>query len=96
MIKPNKLKVGDEIRIIAPSRSMYFMKPDRLQNAKNKLEELGFKISFSKNINKYDILKSSSIESRINDIHEGPLMIKILVEFSLVMVVIHQMNCWII
>ena len=66
-----KLKIGDEIRVIAPSRSMYFLKPEKLLKAKQKLEELGFKISFAKNVNEYDIFKISSIKSRVEDIHNA-------------------------
>ncbi len=67
----NKLKHGDEIRIIAPSRSMYFMKPEKLLKARQKLEDLGFKISFGKNVNEYDLFKTSSIKSRVEDIHNA-------------------------
>lgn len=35
---PEKLKVGDEIRIIAPSRSLKVLREDIILAAKNKLE----------------------------------------------------------
>jgi len=71
MITPQKLKIGDEIRIIAPSRSLSLLSDENLKLAKTKLENLGFKITFSKNCKESDIFLSSSIQSRIDDIHEA-------------------------
>jgi len=71
MIIPSKLKVGDEIRIIAPSRSMSLLSEENRNLAKTKLESLGFKVTFSKNCMESDMFVSSSIKSRINDIHEA-------------------------
>ena len=45
---PEKLKKGDEIRVIAPARSMVILGEDCIQIAKNRLEELGFKVTFGK------------------------------------------------
>ena len=72
-IIPEKLKVGDEIRIIAPSRSLKVLKEDIIEIATKKLEEKGFKVSFSKNAMKYqnENFKCASIEDRINDLHEA-------------------------
>ncbi len=71
MIIPQKLKIGDEIRIIAPSRSLSLLSEENINLAKTKLENLGFKITFSKNCKESDIFLSSSIQSRIYDIHEA-------------------------
>lgn len=67
---PEKLKVGDEIRIIAPSRSLKVLREDIILAAKNKLEELGFNVSFSKNSMKYENedFKCAKIEDRVEDI----------------------------
>ena len=72
-IIPKKLKVGDEIRIIAPSRSLKVLEEDIIENATKKLEENGFKVSFSKNVMKYqsENFKCASIEDRIEDLHEA-------------------------
>ena len=72
-IVPNKLKIGDEIRIIAPSRSMSILNEDTIQNAKRKLEKIGFKVTFGKNVSKtmYDNYKCASIQDRIEDLHEA-------------------------
>ena len=49
-IVPEKIKRGDEIRIIAPSRSMSILKDDVVYNAKRRLEKEGFKVSFGRNV----------------------------------------------
>lgn len=66
---PMKLKQGDEIRIIAPSRSMKILSEDGLQLAKKRLEQLGFQVTFSKHVEVCDSQNSSSIEERIEDLH---------------------------
>ena len=49
---PQKLKVGDEVRVISPSRSMSLLSEETKTIANKRFEELGLKLSFSKNINK--------------------------------------------
>lgn len=49
-IIPEKLKIGDEIRIIAPSRSMKILGEDVIKIAKERLENMGYKVSFGKNV----------------------------------------------
>lgn len=68
---PKKLSVGDEIRVIAPSRNINILNSEQIKNAKMHLKSLGLSVSFSKNIRNVDQLQfdSSSIESRIEDIH---------------------------
>jgi muramoyltetrapeptide carboxypeptidase len=70
-IFPANLKKGDEIRIIAPARSLTIVSKDNQKLAIKKLEELGFKVTFGKNVNESDDFRSSSIESRIEDLHEA-------------------------
>jgi len=70
-IIPPKLKVGDEIRVIAPSRSLSLVTESTIKLAKQNLERQGFKVTFSKNCKECDIFKSSSIKSRIKDIHQA-------------------------
>ena len=50
---PEKLKVGDEVRIIAPSRTMAILKEDCINFAIKRLESLGLKISFAKHVNDF-------------------------------------------
>lgn len=71
MIIPQKLKPGDEIRVIAPSRSLSLISEERIKLAKENFEKQGFKITFSKNCKESDIFVSSSIKSRVEDIHDA-------------------------
>ena len=68
---PEKIKNGNEIRVIAPSRSLNILNYERNENAKKRLENLGFKVTYSKNALECDDFKSSPIEMRINDLHEA-------------------------
>lgn len=71
MIRPNKLQVGDEIRVIAPSRSIKILSEDGIKKAQAKLERLGFIVTFGKNVAVCDLQNSSSIEERIADLHDA-------------------------
>jgi muramoyltetrapeptide carboxypeptidase LdcA involved in peptidoglycan recycling len=71
MTIPVKLKRGDTIRIIAPSRSLGIISTELRQIADARLNELGFKLSFSKHAEEMDDFKSSSVASRVEDIHEA-------------------------
>lgn len=71
MIIPPKLRKGDEIRVIAPARSLSMISEESRAIANKRFEELGLKISFSKNCEVTDEFTSSSIEERIDDIHEA-------------------------
>ena len=68
---PQKLKEGDEIRVISPARSLAIISQETREIALRRLREMGFKISFSKYAEECDEFKSSSIEHRIEDIHEA-------------------------
>lgn len=67
----NKLQPGDEIRIIAPSRSMGILSDEIKAIANKRLADLGFRITFGKHISEIDDFRSSSIESRTEDLHEA-------------------------
>lgn len=68
---PQKLKPGDEIRVIAPSSSLGIISQANRDLAVKRLGELGLKISYSKNAEEIDEFESSSIESRVSDLHEA-------------------------
>ncbi|MGE7616148.1 S66 family peptidase [Paenibacillus sp. NPDC101420] len=70
-MKPNKLKPGDELRIISPARSLSLIAAEQRKIAKEQLQKLGFRISFSVNSFEKDEFVSSSIDSRIEDLHEA-------------------------
>jgi len=68
---PSKLKKGDEIRIIAPARSLSLVSEENIKIAKDSLEKQGYKVTFSKNCRESDMFMSSSIKSRVSDIHQA-------------------------
>lgn len=68
---PNKLKIGDEVRVIAPARSMKILGEDCIQIANKRFEELGLKLTFGKHVYEVDENLSSSIESRVEDLNEA-------------------------
>jgi muramoyltetrapeptide carboxypeptidase len=68
---PSRLIPGDEIRIIAPSKSMAIIKGEQREIAETKLKQLGFTVTYGKNIDDHDEFFSNSIEARIEDLHEA-------------------------
>ena len=70
-IYSEKLKSGDEVRIIAPSRSMAILSEEIKNIANRRFEELGLKLSLGKHVNESDEFNSSLIKSRVDDLHEA-------------------------
>ena len=70
-IYPEKLKTGDEVRIIAPARSLGIISDDLRKIADRRFRDLGLKVSFGKHVEEKDGFNSSGIESRIEDLHEA-------------------------
>ena len=66
-----QLNKGDEIRVIAPARSMKLLGADCIEIANKRFEELGLKLSFGKHVKEADENMSSSIESRVEDLNEA-------------------------
>ena len=67
-----KLKKGDHIRVVSPSSSIQSIGGfDANVRAKEKLEELGFDVSFSSNYFEHDLFDSASVTSRVEDLHEA-------------------------
>lgn len=66
---PPKLKKGDEIRVVSPARSLALISKEIRKIAQNRFKELGFTITFSKNAEEKDEFLSSSIKSRVEDLH---------------------------
>jgi muramoyltetrapeptide carboxypeptidase len=73
MVIPDKLKKGDIVRIIAPARSMAlpWINDSIIHEAQSKLESLGLKVTFGKNVMEINELNSSSIKSRVEDLHDA-------------------------
>lgn len=72
-IIPNKLKMGDEIRVIAPSRSMCILDKDVIKIAKDRLEKMGFKVTFGKNVFNTigEDYNCATIADRVEDLHDA-------------------------
>ncbi len=68
-IYPSKLKPGEEVRVIAPARSLSLISSENRQISNERLESLGLKVSFGAHVEEKDAFISSSIESRVEDLH---------------------------
>lgn len=69
---PEKLKAGDEVRVIAPSRSMAILKDDCINLATKRLEELGLKVTFGKHILEADPdYMVASAKARAEDLNDA-------------------------
>lgn len=71
-IFPPKLKQGDTVRIVAPSESLVPRFNIKMQEqARDRLLELGFHVSYGRHILEADEFKSSTVEHRLEDFHEA-------------------------
>lgn len=69
---PSKLKPGDEVRVIAPSRSMKILGEDCKKIATERLEELGLKVTFGKHVMEADPdYMCASRDARVEDLNEA-------------------------
>ncbi len=68
---PEKLKVGDEVRVIAPAQSLGIISKENRKIANKRFEDMGLKLSFGKHVEEIDMFNSSSIESRVEDFNES-------------------------
>ncbi|PFL19283.1 LD-carboxypeptidase [Bacillus cereus] len=68
---PTKLKKGDEIRVISPSCSLSIVSTENRKLATKRLTDMGFQVTFSKYADEIDRFASSSISSRVQDLHEA-------------------------
>ena len=71
MIIPEKLKKGDLVRIIAPACSLGIISKENREIANKRFEEMELRLSFGKHVEEIDEFNSSSIESRIEDLHDA-------------------------
>jgi muramoyltetrapeptide carboxypeptidase len=70
-IYPEKLRQGSHIRVISPSRSMKLLSPETRQLAIDALRNFGFTLSFGKHVDEFDEFLSSSVASRVADLHDA-------------------------
>ncbi|CAM3898998.1 S66 peptidase family protein [Mesobacillus zeae] len=68
---PDRLKPGDEIRVVAPSTSMAILKEAQLEIAQNRLEQLGFTVTYGKYTSEHDEFFSTSVDQRLEDLHDA-------------------------
>ena len=68
---PEKLKKGCHVRVIAPSSSLHIISLEQRRISTERLEALGFTVSYGVHADEVDEFLSSSITSRIADIHEA-------------------------
>jgi len=71
LLLPTKLKKGDEIRVISPSCSLSIVSTENRKLATKRLNDMGFQVTFSKYADEIDRFASSSISSRVQDLHEA-------------------------
>lgn len=71
VIFPTKLKQGDEVRVVAPARSLSMISEGLRTIANKRFGEMGLKLSFGGNVEKSDDFISSDIASRVSDLHEA-------------------------
>jgi muramoyltetrapeptide carboxypeptidase len=66
-----KLRPGDEVSIVSPAISLGFIPEDQRRIARDRLEGLGLRCSFSTNAEVLDRFDSSPVEARVSDLHES-------------------------
>lgn len=73
VIIPDKLNKGDEIRVIAPSQSMCLLSEETIAIAKQRLESLGFRVTFGKHVFQQidEDYACASIAERVADLHDA-------------------------
>ena len=67
----SKLKIGDEIRVIAPSRSQSEVWEVAHHHAVDFWKEKGLRLTFSENCREVNGFHSSGIASRVEDLHQA-------------------------
>src|ERR671910_629286 len=66
-----RLQRGDEVRIVSPAVSLGFIPEDQQLTARERLEGLGLRCSFSTNAEMMDRFDSSPVEARVSDLHDA-------------------------
>lgn len=69
--RPPKLRDGDRIRVIAPSRSRGIIAPALRSIAADRLRALRLDVTFGGNVDEIDAFDSSSVEARVTDLHDA-------------------------
>lgn len=64
-----KLKSGDEVRVIAPVRSLAIISPESREIANQRFADLGLKLTFGQYLEEIDDFASTTVEHRLADLH---------------------------
>lgn len=72
-IVPAKLVKGDEVRIVAPARGLKLIGQESRDWAIKRFNEIGLKVTYGKNTNdeNFDMMLSSSVEKRVEDLMDA-------------------------
>lgn len=68
---PDKLMAGDEVRVVAPARSLAIISEENRRVSDARFREMGLRVSFGKRSEQIDDFMSSPIASRVDDLHEA-------------------------
>ena len=68
---PNKLRPGDEVRVVSPSSGLGFIPEERRRVAARRLEGLGLRCSFGGVGKVLDRFESSPVGERVSELHEA-------------------------
>lgn len=85
-IIPERLKKGDEVRIVAPSRGLKIIGKEVRALAEKRLSELGLKVTYARNTTdeNWDMLGTSAVKDRVDDITEAFLDPKVKAVFTII------------
>ncbi|MYL51104.1 LD-carboxypeptidase [Halobacillus litoralis] len=68
---PDKLKKGDEIRVISPAKSLAIVAPEQQDLAVARLNQAGFNVTFSTYARESSDFISNPVHHRVADIHDA-------------------------
>jgi muramoyltetrapeptide carboxypeptidase len=66
---PPKLQPGNHMRVVSPATSLAYIPVNQCQTALDRLAQLGLTVSFSEHAEERDDFDSSSVPSRLADLH---------------------------
>jgi muramoyltetrapeptide carboxypeptidase LdcA involved in peptidoglycan recycling len=71
VVRPNRLRAGDVVRVVAPSCSLAMIGDEVRRVASERFEQLGLELTFGRHVETCDDFVSSPIEQRVSDLHEA-------------------------
>jgi muramoyltetrapeptide carboxypeptidase len=71
LLFPSKLQSGDTVMVVAPSDSLSFMTSEQRGIALERFKDLRLNVIFADNVEEVDEFDSSSIQSRVSDLHQA-------------------------